>query len=185
MLFERKQGMAEKASVEFSLFDESGVEISYDRQNKKIIIEGWFNYLEQMDKFEISIKDFLKELVIPIEDIRFAYGIDCWGEKVKNPSKPKKKYKSTYKRKTPELFKHHRLDKRPTYDLVCQWKECGKTFTVTDKTRKYCCQECVQAWFKWQAESGEAGRKSAATKARRKEINQKISDTIRKKKNEL
>jgi hypothetical protein len=173
--------MAEKASIEFTTFDEDGVEISYDRQNKKLIIEGWHDYIEVLDRFEISLADFLKSLVIPIEDIRTAYGIDCWGEKVKNPS-TKKQYKSNYKRKTPELFKYSR--NKPTFDLICQWKECGKEFNTTDKKRKFCCQECSRAWFKWQAESGLAAENIAAKKAKRKIINQKISETKQRKKNE-
>jgi hypothetical protein len=173
--------MVEKASIEFTVLDESGVEISYDRQNKKLIIEGWYNYLEQMDKFEISLDDFLKSLIIPIEDIRTAYGIDCWGSKVKNPSKKKPKYKSQYKKKGPELWKWNKH--KPTFDLVCQWKECGKTFNTTDKKRKYCCQECTQAMFKERMLSGEGPKEDKAKRLRQKAINQKIKDTKQRKKN--
>lgn len=173
----------ERASIEFSVFDENGLEISYDRRDKKLIFEGWFNYIEAMDKFEITLEDLLKALGIPIEDIRNAYSIDCWGKKTGKTNKKKAPY--TYKKKTVELFKHHRMERRPTYDLVCQWKECGQTFTTTDPKRKYCCQKCVNDWFKWQGETGIGVEKSKATKARRKEINKKISEGVKRKKNEL
>lgn len=172
--------MPERANIEFTVFDENGVDISYDRKNKMLIIEGWFNYIQQMDKFEIPLDEFLKSLLIPIEDIRSSYGIDCWGKPVKSPGRKKKQKSKQVKSKKPKLFLYRR--NKPSCDLVCRW--CGVVFATTDKDRKFCSHQCSKDWFREQSLSGVAQKKAAETMRKRREVSEKIKETKRKK-NEL
>lgn len=131
-------------SFEFTLFDEHGIKITYNRDEHKLIFNGWYNYVVPMEEFSITLEDFVKSLEIPAASIKLAYDPDVFAKKTRPRKKAKKKTK--YKREE-KLFRWRRGDQKPSHELICQWKECRKTFTTRQHHRKYCCQECARAAF--------------------------------------
>jgi hypothetical protein len=165
----------EPRSFEFTVYDEDGIQVIYDRDKRKLIFNGWYNYIQWMETFEISLEDFLKELEVPIEDIRHAYSVDCFGRPVRKP-KTAKKVKSRYIRKKPKLFQFRRGDLKPKFNNVCS--NCGKEFETLVKKKKCCSQKCSNELFSKNASSG----KLASVRKRQKEINKKIRESHLKRK---